>query len=124
MKSVTKKSTCPNFLRDGQLFIYDPKKKADMFSNYFQSVFSKDPATFLQQESIRRSLYGLFGIELSISELYEVLINTQPNKACGPDKLPRKILYEVAVEISPALTKLFNQSLLYGQFPRHWKWQI
>ena len=108
VKSVTKKSTCPNFLRDGQSFISDPKKKADMFNSFFQSVFSEDPATSLQQESTQRSPHTLSGFELSISEVYKVL-------------LPGGILKEVAVEISPALTKLYNQSLVNGEFPQQWK---
>jgi hypothetical protein len=97
VKSVTKKSTCPHFLRDGQSFISDPKKKADMFNSFFQSVFSEDPATSLQQESTQRSPHTLSGFELSISEVYKVLTNIEPNKACGPDNLPGRILKEVAV---------------------------
>ncbi|CAB3995416.1 Hypothetical predicted protein, partial [Paramuricea clavata] len=73
------------------------------------------------QESTQRSPHSLSGFELSISEVYKVHTNIEPNKACGPDNLPGRILKEVAVEISPALAKLFNQSLFDGEFPQQWK---
>ena len=114
---MTKTSTCPSSLRDGQSFIFDPKQKADLLNSYFQSVSFKDPDNLPQHENIQRSPHRLPVFVLSTAEVYEALKNIDPSKACGPDNLPGRILTEVAGQIAPSFfTKLFNQSLTDGQY--------
>ena len=38
-------------------------------------------------------------------------------KASGPDNIPCKILKELAAELAPILTTIFQQSLETGQIP-------
>ena len=42
-------------------------------------------------------------------------------KACGPDQINNRILKELAVELAPVLTDLFNTSLLHCTVPDIWK---
>ena len=43
------------------------------------------------------------------------------NKTSGPDNLQARLLQEVALEISPALTVIFQASLEQGALPNIWK---
>ena len=63
----------------------------------------------------------LSDIDLTISEVAAVLRNLDPNKACGPDGIPSRILSKVADEIAPSLCILFNMSLSIGVVPAKWK---
>jgi len=45
----------------------------------------------------------------------------QPNKASGPDNLPARFLKEIANQIAPALSIVFQASLDQGCLPDIWK---
>ena len=42
-------------------------------------------------------------------------------KACGPDMIPARILRDMAEEISPILTTLFQRTIDLGELPEDWK---
>jgi hypothetical protein len=42
-----------------------------------------------------------------------------PHKATGPDKIQGRFLKEMALEITPAITYLFNKSLELGRLLTH-----
>ena len=44
-----------------------------------------------------------------------------PNKAGGPDMIPARVLKEIAEEISPLLTVIFQTSLGSGTVPDDWR---
>ena len=54
--------------------------------------------------------------EISVEEVRR-LIEKSPNKSCGLDPIPTWLLKEIAAEISPFITALFNRSILEGNFP-------
>ena len=51
----------------------------------------------------------------------KLLQKLNPNKATGPDTLPARILKELATEISPFLTFIYQKSLESGVIPTNWK---
>ncbi len=51
----------------------------------------------------------------------KLLKDLDPNKACGVDEIPPRILKEVAHELAPILTKIFQTSLDSGQLPEDWR---
>ena len=61
--------------------------------------------------------------ELIVSELgvMKLLQNIDTSKAAGPDLLPARILKEAAVELTPVLTALFQQSYDSGLLLAEWK---
>jgi hypothetical protein len=123
LKSSTKTNQSPNFIRNGQSFTTDSRIKANLFNKFFHSVFSPGnvdpPSTF--STSMESSCNKLSDIDLTISEVAAVLRNLDPNKACGPDGIPSRILSKVADEIAPSLCILFNMSLSIGVVPAKWK---
>ena len=51
----------------------------------------------------------------------KLLSKINPSKASGPDQIPNLVLKECALEISPAVTILFQTSLNSGKLPDDWK---
>ena len=47
----------------------------------------------------------------------ERLSKLDTTKACGPDKIPARLLEECSEQIAPSLCSLFNHSLTLGQIP-------
>ena len=60
-------------------------------------------------------------IEIDITEVAGLLKQIDPFKAAGPDGIPSRLLKEVASELSPSITLLFNASLQQGNIPDDWK---
>jgi len=50
----------------------------------------------------------------------KLLRGLKPHKATGPDQVPARILKEIADEIAPAITLLFQASLQQGAVPSDW----
>ena len=56
-------------------------------------------------------------IHVSLDCVVKLLSELQENKAPGPDGLSPKILKLCAKEVAPALTSIFNKSMLTGELP-------
>ena len=104
--------------KNGKIHI-DDKAKAALLNKQFVNVFSDDddkcrnmtsPSSPIMPEII----VTIYGVKKLLSKL-------NPYKASGPDLVPSRFLKEFANEISPALTLLFNASLLQGIIPGEWK---
>jgi len=84
-----------------------PTSKAEILNSTFQSVFTVEDKTSLPAlpESTHPSIE-----EITITEpgVFALLSQIDPHKAGGPDKIPARILKELAV---PMLTHLFKQSI-------------
>ena len=109
----------PPLLLNGQP-INDPNDKANAFNHYFHSQTQLDDSNvpvpeLFQPDSI------LSSIELTIDEVESTLKSLAFGKACGPDQINNRILKELAVELSPPLTDLFNTSLMQCTVPDIWK---
>jgi hypothetical protein len=101
----------------------DPVKQANLFNNFFHSVF-RDKASYTScklDSHVHDNLNNLSSLIFTSLDVYEVLSTVDPGKASGPDGIPGKLLRECALEISPALTAIFNASLLQGKVPSAWK---
>ena len=53
--------------------------------------------------------------------IQRLLNNLDANKSTGPDKLPDRFLKEVAAEVTPALSIIYQASLDQGILPAVWK---
>ena len=61
--------------------------------------------------------------EICITEsgVFSILSQQDPHKAEGPDNIPARVLKELAYDLTPILTHLFQQSLDTGELPQEWK---
>ena len=124
VKVTTKSSSYPQFLRYGNLFSTCSVDKANIFNDFFQSVFLQNNAVECNEND--RHYYSnaesfLNEIVLTQSEVYACLLEFDPGKASGPDNIPAKILKLTAEQISPSICRLFNLSLRLGVMPTAWK---
>ena len=60
-------------------------------------------------------------LHVSVEGVTKLLRKVNPNKASGPDSIPARILKELADEIAPLLTTIFNKSLEQGEVPTDWR---
>ena len=98
--------------------------KAELFNKYFCSVFLPTTYGLNNSEYITSSSITdmeISQIEVSVDEVMEHLSELDTTKACGPDKIPARLLKECSEQIAPSLCSLFNHSLSIGQIPREWK---
>ena len=124
VKSSTRSSQSPNFLRNGQTYTTDSREKANLLNAFFHSVFNPcdiEPPAYIPTPSETLADNQLSEIELVVEEVAVVLSNFDPNKASGADGILCRLLKEVAHEIAPSLCSLFNISLSLGVVPTEWK---
>jgi len=100
--------------------ITDPVGKANVLAEFFSSVFTCDNSSSPPRMS-GSPLPDVSPITIHHEGVAQLLLNIQPNKASGPDNLPARFLKEVANEIAPALSIIFQASLDQGYLPDIWK---
>ena len=58
---------------------------------------------------------------IAVSGVEKLMSNIKPHKASGPDNIPCKLLKELAPELAPCLSSMFQESLNSGLLPKDWK---
>ncbi|XP_077991091.1 uncharacterized protein LOC144445425 [Glandiceps talaboti] len=120
VKSQRKDSGGVAPLKVNETLYSESHDKAEILNALFTSVFTTD-----RKDDIPEMYGGPYPIanEIQITEsgVYKLLSTLNVSKASGPDGLPNYILKELALELTPAMTCLFNQSLSNGQLPDDWK---
>ena len=103
---------------DSQLFTGN-MTKAEILKRQFKSVFTQEDKSNIPK------LPGLHyppiaNLDITTTGVERLLARLDPNKASGPDNISCRILKELAVELAPALTAIFNQSINSGSLPTEW----
>jgi hypothetical protein len=120
IKKLKKDSTGIPALKDRGTLISDNIQKAELLNNQFKSVFTKEDMASMPDPS-PCTLPPIGDIQISIQGIQKLLENQNPNKATGPDCIPPRILKELAPELAPILSFIFQTSLDTGQLPQDWK---
>ena len=115
VKTSTLLRYTPNILRNDRKVVTNVYERANLLNTWFSSVFIPP------LNNSRPNAQSLANILLTDCEVAQALENLDPNKACGPDNIPGRILKETAREIAPSLCRLFNLSLTLGVFTAAWK---
>ena len=115
---------------DSTFSMKNPGDIASLLKDYFYSV-AKPPCTSsncvanLQPPTCcdfkNNTLRTISVISLSPSEVHDVPLSLDPNKATGPDKIPAKLLKVCAPQIFLSLCAFFNKWLQLGKMPSSWK---
>ena len=106
----------------------EPKEQAWILKTQFHSVFSPKDTITAEEFELRCPPgpnlpdYPSCG-DISITEdgVRKLLLNLNPNKACGPDGISPRLLKMVAEELTPALTLLYRISYFSSTLPKDWK---
>ena len=98
----------------------ESQAKADILNDQFTSVFSYEDTTHIpRKEGV--PCQTLPDVTIHEKGVFKLLKNINPHKATGPDQIPGKLLKELAPQITPVLTTIFNVSIKQGRIPDQWK---
>nr|VZH90260.1 unnamed protein product [Spirometra erinaceieuropaei] len=123
------------YTKDGKVEI-DDQVKASLLSDFFQSVFTREPSAKFVHPSIRQptsppstlphpipSLPSLTEEPLFSSTILRAeLLRLKPAKSPGPDRIPALALRELANELCKPLSAIFQKSFEDGELPEEWKY--
>ena len=100
----------------------DDIQKATLLNNHFakQSHIEVN-ADHNPLNDNRRQIPNLDSIHVTSREVLDMLNSIEPNKSCGPDELPPKIVKLIALLIYEPLARLYNICLEKGIYPSIWK---
>ena len=111
-------------LRSHGLLENDPKVKADILHAQFKSVFSPVSPLSLKnlcKQAINKNIPTMDAIIITENGVLKLLKKLNPNKAAGPDNIKSVVLKNLAENITPMITLLFNASLRQRKIPDDWK---
>ena len=109
----------PPLKRNGQLYS-GSAEKASILSDQFQSAFTPDSGNTAPE--LEGNHYpSISALHVSTSGIAKLLANLKVCKALGPDDILARALRELAQELAPPLSFVFNQSLTSGVIPDDWK---
>ena len=106
-------------LKNGPALETSSIKKADILLDEFSSVFTREDTDSIPWLGPAKAKIG--DIHVTQQGVNKLLKDLKVHKASGPDKIPNRVLKELAEEIAPILTTIFNQSLSSGTTPTDWK---
>ena len=104
---------------DGVVYI-DNLDKANVLNRHFSSVFTTEDTSYVPTVN-EYNITVMDPIKISPTGVAELLSNIKPFKASGPDNIPAYLLKELASQIAPSLTVVFQASLNQCKLPTEWK---
>ena len=75
----------------------------------------------LTPAALQRKVLPMPDIDISVSGVLKLLTGLNPSKAAGPDTIKPVVLRELANEIIPIVTAIFQLSMDTGTVPPEWK---
>ena len=120
VKSKRKDNVNNSPLRDASNKLqYDAQTKSNILNNQFSSVFNRSDDKDVPL--LGHTIEPMPQIKVTVDGVLKLLKNLSPNKSPGPDGIPARLLKELAVEIAPVFTILFQAFINQGKIPKDWK---
>ena len=105
-------------LKSANTLVTSALGKATILFNEFSSVFTCEDITLIPR--LGPAQYKIEEVVAHKPGVRKLLLCLKPHKASGTDQIPNWVLKELAWELSPALTALYNQSLTSRCIPKDW----
>ena len=99
----------------------DDTGKAEILSDFFASVFTREPDGPIPDFPLRHVTDSLNNIEITEETVELALLKIKPDKAPGPDQVRPQILKECATSLARPLTIIYKKSLEESRIPDKWK---
>ena len=98
----------------------DPKDKTNILNRQYESVYTKEDTN--NDPSPSGQPYQPME-EITVTEhgVRKLLLKINPRKACGPDMISARILKDLAIELAPLLTAIYQKSFDCGEVPEDWR---
>ena len=113
IKSLRKDSSGIAPLKENRTLHANPKDKADILNRQYESTWTKEDKSNIPTPD-GTPFPSMPEIKVTCDGVWKLLQKLNPGKACGLDLLPARVLKELASEISPLLTTIFQKSLDTG----------
>ena len=118
-RSITKCSKTPSMISDGVNECYEPKVKAQLFNDYFCSVFSVDANQQLVPCPVNCDPVPM--PTFTAEQIAVVMQSLNVYKACAPEDISPVVLKACRQSLSNSLARVFNLSMTQGRVPTEWK---
>ena len=119
ISSLKKDNTGIAPLKENGRLHQEPHEKANILNRQYQSVFTDEDKNDIPEPS-GAPHPSMPEINITVEGVSKLLRNLNPRKASGPDQVPARLLKELADEIAPLLTIIFEKFLAYGETPHIW----
>ena len=94
----------------------DPLDKLNIFNRQYESTFTREDDT--NTPLLEGQPYPpMPDIEVSTDGVLKLLRKINPGKASGPDMIPARILRDLAEDLAPNLTIIFQRTLTLEEVP-------
>ena len=104
---------------------YEPSNIAEAFGQYFSSLLvgnsNDETCRTFDDNGFCELIPHLQGVEISDSDVLEVINSLKNDKSPGPDNITPRLLKLCSQSITPILKRLFVDSLSQGTLPMSWK---
>lgn len=107
-------------LKHDEKVVFDATRKAKVFNQQFQSVFTAEDTTVLPNLG-ESNVPTMENISITPNGVQKLLEAIKTDKATGPDGIPGQFLKSFAKDLAPVLCFIFQQSLNTGQVPSDWR---
>lgn len=97
------------------------KEKTEVLSEFFTSVFTKEPEGQIPKLKNEASKYQIQKLTITEEIVGKKLKNLNPNKSPGMDEIHPRILKELAEILKAPLCDIYSKSLNEGKLPQQWK---
>lgn len=121
IKSKRSNPSIPDTVKFGSRTVTGGQAAAELFSEFFSSVFESDAGTCDPRVEESGLGYSLSLVHVTVDEVHDKLLALSPNKGAGPDGIPPSFIKQCASALSPPLCMIYNKSLQMGEFPSIWK---
>ena len=118
IKSITKSNHIPSTVNLDSSIANTDFDKANLFNQYFYSVFHNSSNLPDELPDIADSLQA---INITIADVYEALVSLNIDKSAGIDEISPRVLQSCAAALCEPLHYLFSLSLCYAIVPSSWK---
>ena len=120
VKSRKKDNISNTFLRDSEGKLQSQREvRAELFNHQFSSVYSKPEDTGADLRDPPQP--DISEITVTVNGVQKLMTDLSPFKSPGPDKIPPFLLKELAEQLAPVFTILFQASLNQATVPDDWR---
>ena len=120
-----RKNPGPTMIDNNGIVEYEPSNIAEAFGQYFSSLLvgnsNDETCRTFDDNGFCELIPHLQGVEISDSDVLEVINSLKNDKSPGPDNITPRLLKLCSQSITPILRRLFVDSLSQGTLPMSWK---
>jgi hypothetical protein len=106
-------------LKNGEFLATSDKEKADLFSEYFATVFVDDNQ--VSPDFVTNCENSLSSFSCDKKEMIKIGKKLKLSSSPGPDRLSALFMKNIIANIADPLCKLYNICLSHGHVPADWK---